>query len=100
MSGGSYEYLAFKDASNIFDSDMQEQMERMADDLAKLGYANEAAKATRDLLESIRDYEREMNDKLLSLHNVWHAMEWWQSGDWGEDAIKRDAARYANNLQP
>ena len=82
MSGGSYDYLSLHDLAGVF-SRLYE-LQRMGDRLAGLGYARRAANDTRRLYEKIKELERE----IAYLRPVWHAVEWWDSDDWGEDKVK------------
>lgn len=92
MSGGSYNYLCYQDADALLnrDGDLQE----MADRLAGLGYANDAAKETQSLLLEIRRCKNRIQSVAERLEPVWHAIEWWDSNDWGEDQVKAAIAKY------
>jgi Holliday junction resolvasome RuvABC DNA-binding subunit len=69
MSGGSYNYLCH--SWDLDDLDKHESdLEDMADRLAALGYAQDAARETQALLE------------------------WWDSNDWSEDQVKEALAKY------
>lgn len=92
MSGGSYEYLCFKDSRDILDA--EEQLQQMADRLAKLGYASDAAKETEDTLLLIRQFRNRLDARIERLSGVWKGIEWWDSGDRGEEEFKRDLAEY------
>lgn len=94
MSGGSYEYLAVKDSREIFDA--EKQLQRMADDLAKLGYAPDAAKETMEVLLEVRQARNRLDARLKRLYDVWHAMEWWKSCDSSEDEVRVALLRYRN----
>lgn len=92
MSGGYYEYLYSKDIENLMK--MEEQLQQMADDLAMLGYASDAAKETEDFLLTIRAFRNRMTTRLDRLWPVWKAMEWWKSYDSGEDAVQKSLREY------
>ncbi len=92
MSGGSFEYLCYKNFSEIVER--TDLLQEMADELAKLGYANDAAKETQRLLNDIRKMENRIDVHLESLKEVWKAMEWWKSCDWGEDSLKEALMAY------
>lgn len=91
MSGGSYNYLAYSEAEHIYEK--IEQLEAMSNDLASLGYAADAARETEELLCILRHFHIRVQVRLNRLNGVWHAMEWWRSGDSGEcdvtDALKK-----------
>lgn len=86
MSGGSYNYLCHADAEMLMNkvSDLQD----MADRLAGLGYAEDAAKETQALLLTVLQYENRINAMAERLSGVWRAVEWWDSCDSGEEAVK------------
>lgn len=92
MSGGSYSYLYCKSFDQLVDDDCE--LEEMANRLAGLGYAEDAARETKDMLLLIRRTKKEFEDKMLRLADVWQAIEWWDSGDWGEDQAKEALAKY------
>jgi len=94
MSGGSYDYLCWKDADQLINS--TDTIQEMADRLAGLGYAEHAAYETQQILLTIRQFRNRieaMRDKLMP---VWHAIEWWDSCDWGEDQVKEAIEEYMN----
>ncbi|OQB32244.1 MAG: hypothetical protein BWY07_02003 [Candidatus Hydrogenedentes bacterium ADurb.Bin170] len=92
MSGGSFNYLCYKDETDLFAS--EKELEHMADALAKVGYADDAAKETLWLLLHIRQQRIRINVVISRLSGVWHDMEWWQDGDIGEDRFKKTLAEY------
>jgi len=83
MSGGSYDYLYFN-APEM--GGHRGQLEAMAERLDQLPYAKEAAAATRRILLALDDE---------ALAEVWHAVEWWDSGDYGEDQVRSATSKYA-----
>ena len=94
MSGGSYEYLCYKDAGDFFNSSASEQMERMAERLAGLKYADDAAQETLALLLRIRQTGIYWNTIAQRLHGVWKAVEWTDSGDYGPGDIEESLVEY------
>jgi hypothetical protein len=88
MSGGSYNYLYIKDARELHDA--TNDLEAIRDRLAGLGYADDAAQAVTDILDSIREFEKTIDAKMVRLRDVLRSVEWWDSADSGEDAV-RDA---------
>jgi hypothetical protein len=94
MSGGSYEYLYCKEGEEIFNYSCKEWLEKMADDLAKLGYADDAAKETMDLLLTIRAAQNRIESMKRRLNPVFHAMKWWQSCDSSEETFKNELKKY------
>lgn len=88
MSGGSYNYLFAKEAEDLFADDTE--LERMADRLAGLGWADDAAKDAYDLLAVLRTQTVRVDAARDRLRDVFMAVEWWDSGDSGEAGV-RDA---------
>jgi hypothetical protein len=82
VSGGSYNYL-YLNAPDL--GGYRSHLEVMAERLEGLPYATEAAVATRLILTAL-------DDKALA--DVWHAVEWWDSGDIGEDQVREALAEY------
>ena len=71
-----------------------EDLERMADELAKTGDAPDAAKETLELVMKIRQMNMYAEVISARLNGVWHAMEWWQDGDYGEEQLKKAVIEY------
>lgn len=82
MSGGAYDYLYWKVPEL---GGHRGQLEAMAERLEGLPYAADAAAATRRILAAV-------NNEALA--NVWRAVEWWDSGDYGEDQVREALAKY------
>lgn len=97
MSGGSYDYLCFKDSDVLMN--MQPKIQEMVDRLAGLGYAKDAAKETEDLLLTIRQYEVRIDVMKERLYEVWRSVEWWDSCDSGEDEVKKALKDYRNGKE-
>lgn len=97
MSGGSYNYLCYKDASMIWDS--TGTLSDMAQRLAGLGYAADAAAETESLLLLLRQAEIRIQTRIDRLSKVWRAVEWWDSGDSGEDGLKQALSEYRSELE-
>lgn len=85
ISGGSYNYLYCQDVGLIPDA-----LARMAERLAGLPYAGTAAADTAEIVKSLERIT-ELADRLSS---VWHAIEWWDSGDRGEDQTRLVVEHY------
>ena len=92
MSGGSYDYLCLKDSDTLLE--MKHQIEAMSARLAGLGYAEDAALETEDVLLTVRQFENRMQARIDRLRDVWRAVEWWDSGDSGEDSVKAALEEY------
>jgi len=94
MSGGSYNYLAsmYDDLADLLgkETDLQD----MADRLAGLGWAEDAARETEELLVMLRQWKIRAEVRVRRLFDVWHAVEWWDSGDWSEERVREVLAKY------
>jgi hypothetical protein len=92
MSGGSYNYLC-----NAWDlPDLIEhrtELKEMADRLTDLGHVD-AAKETAALLLEINRAEVWALARAERLSEVWRAVEWHDSSDWGADAIDKALDKY------
>jgi hypothetical protein len=97
MSGGSYNYLCGKDQGSIID--YQDELEKMSNRLAGLGYAVDAAKETEELILIIRQFLNRAGARIDRLSAVWKAVEWWDSCDWGEEELKEALTRYREEKQ-
>lgn len=94
MSGGSYHYLCHKDFTEAVSAG--EEIQRMADRLAALGYAEDAAKETMDIILEISQARVRIQSRIDRLRNVWMAVEWWDSCDTSEDGVKDALEEYRN----
>lgn len=97
MSGGSYDYLCWKDADSI--GQMQSQLQNMADRLSKMGYADDAARETMETLLEIRQAHNRIQTRIDRLNLIWQSVEWCDSGDSGEDGIKNALALYRGEIK-
>jgi len=92
MSGGSFDYLCVKDTSDILE--YLNQLEDMANALSELGYADDAAKEATELLLVCRKFNVRADTIMRNMSGVFKAMEWWRSGDYGEDSFKEALKEY------
>lgn len=92
MSGGSFDYLCHKDVPELMGR--LDAIQEMADALAFLGYAEDAAKETQELIQTLKQMNIRLEVMKDRLSGVWKAMEWWRSGDWGEDQFKESLQLY------
>ena len=101
MSGGSYNYLG-----TICGDDLAEllgkesDLRSMADRLAGLGYAEDAARETEELLVMLRQWRTRAEVRVRRLADVWHAVEWWDSCDTSEDGVRKALAGYRGDSEP
>jgi hypothetical protein len=93
VSGGSYNYLFA--AADLEDLQARRwDLEEMATRLAGLGYAQDAARETEELLLLLRQWEVRATARMERLTAVWKAVEWWDSSDWGEPQVHEALAKY------
>lgn len=93
MSGGSYNYLyTAQDLEDL--RSRRYDLEEMAARLAGLGYAQDAARETEELLLLYRQWETRASVRMRRLADVWHAVEWWDSNDSGEGEVRQALANY------
>lgn len=93
MGGGSYNYLYSKEPDELLRGGW-EDLEHMARRLARLGYAADAAGETEELLLILRQVQVRLEARQRRLADIWRAVEWWDSGDSGEDGVKAALAQY------
>jgi hypothetical protein len=87
MSGGSFDYLCFKDIEFPHGT-----LEDMARELDALG-PSKAASDTRALIASLAECQALVE----RLRDVWQDVEWWRSGDSGQDRALEGVSRYEAN---
>jgi len=93
MSGGSYNYLCWaRDLEDL--NGKRHALEEMAARLAGLGYAQDAAAETDELLVLFRQWEIRTSVRASRLADVWKAIEWWDSNDSGEDGVREALTKY------
>lgn len=97
MSGGSYNNLCYKDPDDLLG--MTEELEMMADRLAGLGYAEDAALETQKMLCNIRQYWNRIEASRQRLQEVWKAVEYWDSRDSSEDSVQSALKMYRGDDQ-
>ncbi len=88
MSGGNYNYLFINDSSDLLSGQHDTDLQSMADRLAELGYASDAAIETQQLLLAIRQSRNRLEASRKRLESLWRAVEWWDSGDSSEEEVK------------
>lgn len=90
MSGGSYDYLCFRDEHDIFGH--LGNLRDMADRLD--GLCPEAAAETRALFDGPRSLLAELQTRIGRLDELWKAVEWRDSNDWGDDQLANAVATF------
>lgn len=82
MSGGSYDYLFCKSPDELMNS--LDALERMTDALVSLGYSEPAAE-TYEVIKVLKQAELRVSVSSQRLSEVWRSVEWYESGDFGEE---------------
>lgn len=90
MSGGSYNYLCFKDADDILGriQDLRDMANRLD------GLCPEAAAETRAIFDGPRSLYAELEKRIERLGPLWKAVEWRDSSDWGQDQLDQAIADF------
>ena len=93
MSGGSFNYLCFSEMPEIMRrTDEFEQMEQI---LIEKGY-EDIAKDVRRLIEYCKSAEVRIGALFEQLNSVLHDVEWYESGDIGDESLKETLEKYRN----
>lgn len=93
MSGGSYDYLCWKEGYELFEYSTIGNLERMVDALEEFGY-DDAAEETYELVRIIKQARVRANTIHKRLNNVYHAVEWYKSMDSSFDRVEEEIAKY------
>lgn len=91
MSGGSLNYLCYKQPEELFH--YIDEMEKVETELIKQG-AVDIAKDVRRLIEYIKTAEIRIGVLSERLNGVFHAVEWWESGDIGDVSLAKALENY------
>lgn len=91
MSGGSYNYLCYKDAYEIHEK--TEELNDMRDRLIELGFLD-AASETESILLMLKSFEVRLQTRIDRLNKVWKAVEWFDSGDSGIERVNSEIKLY------
>lgn len=84
MSGGSFSYLCYKETSELFGC--VSDLDSMREALIKYGY-EDIAKDTQRLIEYIKSARCVISSLKELLEPVFHAVEWYESGDYGKETM-------------
>ncbi len=92
MSGGSFGYLCNRELAEV-----PEDLLRMRDALPE----GSAARARTDEIikahEKIHELAGSIWDASFGIRDVWKALEWWHSSDWGEEHFLEAINKYEEN---
>lgn len=93
MSGGSWDYLYSKDVDELMNGLSTELLQDMADRLNSAGF-EDVAKDTQRLVEYIKSASIRIETLFEVLSPVFKAVEWFDSGDWGKEALNNEVLKY------
>ena len=96
MSGGSLNYLCYKEAADLFGC--IDEIEQVEAELLRRGY-KDIAKDVRRLIEYINSAENRIAVLNDQLHGVFKAVEWYRSADWGEGSLKEALDEYRQGMK-
>ena len=95
MSGGSWNYLFCKDIDELMNGSSTELLQDMVDRLNSAGF-KDVAKDTQRLVEYIKSASIRIETLFEALSPVFKAVEWFDSGDWGEETLNNEILKYRN----
>ena len=98
MSGGSFNYLCFKDANELFEYGKIEDLEAMASRLIELGY-EDAAKEVLNMKYTIQQSLIRVDVMQERLKGVMKAVEWYDSSYSGIEAIDQAIKKYRGEIE-
>lgn len=93
MSGGSWNYLFCKDIDELMNGSSTELLQDMVDRLNSAGF-KDVAKDTQRLVEYIKSASIRIETLFETLSPVFKAVEWFDSGDWGEETLNNEVLKY------
>lgn len=91
MSGGSFNYLCYKQIEDLFTS--VDELEDMQKALIKYGY-EDIAEDTQRLIEYIKSAKCTVGVLKDMLQPVFHAVEWYESADYGKETMIEVLEKY------
>jgi hypothetical protein len=98
VSGGSFDYLCYAEDPGLHEriGDMVAELDALDTPRSRL-----AAAMTAQVQQDARVRAGwAQYDPLAKLRAVWHAVEWWCSGDWSFDRVHRELARFDEAVPP
>lgn len=95
MSGGSWNYLYLKEIDDLMNGSSTELLQDMVDRLNSAGF-KDVAKDTQRLVEYIKLASIRIETLFETLSPVFKAVEWFDSGDWGEETLNNEILKYRN----
>lgn len=95
MSGGGYNYLCYKEAEEFLNRCNIDSLEEMSTQLLNLGY-EDVSRDFQRLIEYCKTAYNRIDVLKDQLQDVMHAVEWYESGDYGLDNLKKSIEKYRN----
>lgn len=95
MSGGSFDYLCYKDVPELMEPSGISELESMIQHLQEYGY-EDIARDTQRLIEYIQSASIRIEVLSENLNGVFHAVEWHESGDICRDTMIAELEKYRN----
>lgn len=95
MSGGSWNYLYSKEIDELMNGSSTELLQDMVDRLNSAGF-EDVAKDTQRLVEYTKSASIRIETLFEALSPVFKAVEWFDSGDWGEETLNNEILKYRN----
>lgn len=95
MSGGSFGYLCYKDVPELMNSSTIAKLESMVQHLQEYGY-EDIARDTQRLIEYIQSASIRIEVLSENLNDVFHAVEWHESGDISRETMIERLENYRN----
>lgn len=95
LSGGSFDYLCYKDVPELMEPSSISNLESMVQHLQEYGY-EDIARDTQRLIEYIQSASIRIEVLSENLSRVFHAVEWHESGDFGRETMIAELEKYRN----
>lgn len=95
MSGGCYNYLCCKSSLEDIVTE-EEYLEQVIKDLIKYDY-KDISNDVNNLLQDIKETRVRIEEQLERLNQVFKAVEWYESGDYGESNLKEILEQYRSS---
>ncbi len=95
MSGGSFDYLCYKDVPELMNNSNIANLESMVQHLQEYGY-EDIARDTQRLIEYIQSASIRIEVLSENLNDVFHAVEWHESGDISRETMIERLENYRN----
>jgi hypothetical protein len=95
LSGGSFDYLCYKDVPELMNSSSIANLESMVQHLQEYGY-EDIARDTQRLIEYIQSASIRIEVLSENLNDVFHAVEWHESGDISRETMIERLENYRN----